>query len=58
MQFQGERRYAKSPLALCALLGDARFLVKCIPEAAVSGTPTPDEARCSVKPNLSFARGR
>ena len=36
---------------------DAAFLVNCIPDATVEGTPDKDHARCSVRPSLSFVRG-
>lgn len=38
-------------------LRDAAFLVQCIPDAAVMGTPERDRAQCSVRPGFSFARG-
>jgi carbon monoxide dehydrogenase subunit G len=57
MQFQGEREYPKSPEAIFALLGDARFLVRCIPDSTIVGEPTPDEGRCTVKPDFSFTKG-
>jgi carbon monoxide dehydrogenase subunit G len=57
MEFQGERSYAALAEALYARLADAAFLVSCIPDATITGTPTPDAAQCTIRPSLSFVRG-
>src|SRR4051812_27486469 len=57
MRFEGQRSYALPPDVLFARLGDARLLVQAVPDATVSGTPTADEAHCTVRPSFSFTRG-
>ena len=57
MRFEGERNYALPPSALFDRLGDARLLVQAVPDATVTGTPTADEAHCTVRPTFSFTRG-
>ncbi|HEX3316169.1 MAG TPA: SRPBCC family protein [Gemmataceae bacterium] len=57
MRFEGERNYALPPAALFDRLGDARLLVQAVPDATVTGTPTLDEAHCTVRPSFSFTRG-
>ena len=57
MQFQGERTLAVPIDIVYSRLTDATYLTSCIPDATPVGTPTADVAQCSVRPNLSFARG-
>jgi carbon monoxide dehydrogenase subunit G len=57
MRFQGERTYAQPPDVLFAQLGDARLLVQAVPDATVTGSPTADEAHCTVRPSFTFTRG-
>jgi carbon monoxide dehydrogenase subunit G len=42
---------------LWAKLRDAAFLAESVPEAVVEGTPTRDQAACSVHPGFAFIRG-
>src|SRR5262249_18721616 len=53
----GDREIAKTPAEVWPRLSDARFLVKCIPDAEITGEPTPSKATCKVRPGLSFVRG-
>jgi carbon monoxide dehydrogenase subunit G len=57
MRFEGQRNYALPPDVLFARLGDARLLIQAVPDAAATGTPTADEAHCTVRPSFSFTRG-
>ena len=57
LHFEGDRDIAKPPAEVCARLSDARFLVRCIPNAEITGEPTPTTAECKVRPGLSFVRG-
>jgi carbon monoxide dehydrogenase subunit G len=57
LHFEGERDFPLAPAELWAKLRDARFLVTCIPNAIVKGTPERDKAVCSVRPGLSFVSG-
>ena len=57
LHFEGDRDFPLSPVDLWAKLRDARFLVTCIPEAAVQGVPERDKAACSVRPGFAFAGG-
>jgi carbon monoxide dehydrogenase subunit G len=57
LRFEGDRDFPLSPVDLWAKLRDARFLVTCIPEAAVQGVPERDKAVCSVRPGFAFIGG-
>ena len=57
MQFLGQRNYALPIGVVFDRLGDARLLVQAVPDATVVGTPTVDEAHCTVRPNFAFTRG-
>jgi carbon monoxide dehydrogenase subunit G len=57
LHFEGERRLALPLAQVWPKLRDARFLVTCIPDAAIIGEPTLERAQCTVKPNLTFVRG-
>jgi carbon monoxide dehydrogenase subunit G len=57
LQFDGERRLSLPPEKLWPKLSDARFLIQSIPDATLVGEPTPQRGQCTVKPNLTFARG-
>lgn len=54
---EGERLVSLPMDQVWPRLSDASFLVNCIPNAKVQGQPARDHAECTVKPNLSFARG-
>lgn len=57
LTFDGERGLPLPPQQLWPKMRDAAFLVQCIPDGTVAGTPTRDHAECSVRPGLSFVRG-
>lgn len=57
LTFDGERQYPVAPAPLWAKLRDATFLVQCIPDGTVKGTPERDKAQCNVRPGLSFLTG-
>jgi carbon monoxide dehydrogenase subunit G len=57
LRLEGERLFSVPVEQVWPKLSDARFLVHCIPDAVVQGQPERDHAECTVKPNLSFAKG-
>jgi carbon monoxide dehydrogenase subunit G len=57
LHFEGDRDFALPPGQLWPKLRDARFLVLCIPDASVEGTPERDRAVCTVRPGFAFVRG-
>jgi carbon monoxide dehydrogenase subunit G len=57
LTFEGDRDFPLAPAPLWAKLRDASFLVECIPDGTVKGTPQRDEAQCSVKPGIAFLGG-
>jgi carbon monoxide dehydrogenase subunit G len=57
LTFDGERQYPIAAAPLWAKLRDATFLVQCIPDGTVKGTPELDKAQCNVRPGLSFLTG-
>ena len=57
LHFEGERSFPLKPTDLWAKLRDARFLVTCIPGAAIMGEPTVDKAVCTVRPGFAFVGG-
>jgi carbon monoxide dehydrogenase subunit G len=57
IQFEGDRDFALPPAALGEKLGDARFLVKCIPDVESVARAEPAEAVCTIRPGFSFVRG-
>jgi carbon monoxide dehydrogenase subunit G len=57
MKFEGDQDFAQEPTVLWKKLRSAAFLVECIPDAAIEGQPTAEQANCTVRPGLSFIRG-
>jgi carbon monoxide dehydrogenase subunit G len=57
LHFEGDKDFPRPPADVAARLSDARFLVRCIPDAEVLGTPTTDRAECKVRPGVAFVRG-
>lgn len=57
MHFEGERLLPLPVEQLLAKLGDAEFLVNCIPDGEVTGTPSRHQATCTVRPGFAFVRG-
>ena len=57
LHFEGDRDFSLPPEALFNKLRDASFLVTCVPQSTVKGTPTRDEAACSVTTGFTFVRG-
>ena len=57
LRLEGARPINLPPETVWPKLRDASFLVQCIPDATVTGTPTQDQAACTVRPGVSFVRG-
>jgi uncharacterized protein len=57
LRFEGDKDFPKPPAEVWARLSDARFLVQCIPDAQVTGTPTAEAAECKLRPGFAFVRG-
>jgi carbon monoxide dehydrogenase subunit G len=57
MHFEGARELPSSPAAVWQQLSDARFLVRCIPDAESVSVSQPDRAVCTIRPGLAFIRG-
>jgi carbon monoxide dehydrogenase subunit G len=57
LHFEGDRDFTLPPAQVWTKLRDARFLVNCIPDASIQGTPERDKAQCSVRPGFAFAGG-
>ena len=57
IQFEGDRDLAPPPAAVWARLGDARFLVTCIPDVESVAKSEPSEAVCTIRPGFAFVRG-
>lgn len=57
LTFDGERSFSLPPAQLWPKLRDASFLVQCVPDGTVIGTPQPDRAQCNVRPGIAFIGG-
>lgn len=57
LTFDGQRDFPVPPATLWAKLRDAAFLVACVPDGTVKGTPQRERAECTVRPGVSFIRG-
>jgi carbon monoxide dehydrogenase subunit G len=57
LQFEGEREFPVAPAVAWEKLGDARFLVACIPDTDRVTVAEADQAACVVRPGFSFVRG-
>jgi carbon monoxide dehydrogenase subunit G len=57
LHFEGDKDLPKPPSEIFGLLGDARFLVQCIPGGQPVGEPDEDRAVCKVRPALAFVTG-
>jgi carbon monoxide dehydrogenase subunit G len=57
LTFGGDKQFARPPAEVWAKLSDARFLVQCIPNAEVLGTPEAVTAVCKLRPGFAFIRG-
>jgi carbon monoxide dehydrogenase subunit G len=57
LHFEGDKDFPRPPADVWSKLSDARFLVQCIPDAQVIGTPTAETAECKLRPGFAFVRG-
>jgi carbon monoxide dehydrogenase subunit G len=57
VRFEGEKDFPQPPDELWAKLGDARFLVQCIPDVESVVEVESDRARMALRPGFSFVRG-
>jgi carbon monoxide dehydrogenase subunit G len=57
LHFEGDKDISLARADLSAKLGDARFLVQCIPGAEAVSEAEPDRAVCTLRPGFSFVRG-
>lgn len=57
LHFEGDQDIPQPPAVVFAKLGDARFLVDCIPGVETVTKAEADEAICAVRPGLSFVGG-
>lgn len=57
LRFEGTRDFTLPASALFEKLGDARFLVTCIPGVETVSQVDADRAACILRPGFSFARG-
>ena len=57
LHFEGDTDLAPGPAELSAQLGDARFLVQCVPGVEKVTLAEADRAVCTLRPGFSFVRG-
>ncbi len=57
LTFEGDRVFPVPPAELWPKLSDASFLVYCVPDGTVKGTPERSKAACLVRPGFAFVRG-
>jgi len=57
LHFEGDRNLALPPADVSIRLGDARFLVQCIPGVEKVTVAELDRAVCTLRPGFSFVRG-
>jgi carbon monoxide dehydrogenase subunit G len=57
LQFAGTKDFSLSPDDLIRRLGDARFLVECIPGVEAAPQSEPNRAFFKLRPGFSFVRG-
>jgi carbon monoxide dehydrogenase subunit G len=57
LRFEGDKDLPLAPADLAAKLGDARFLVQCIPGTEAVAVAEADRAVCTLRPGFSFVRG-
>ncbi len=57
ISFEGDREFARPLAEVSQKLGDASFLVGCIPDVESVAKSEPAEAVCVVRPKFAFVRG-
>jgi carbon monoxide dehydrogenase subunit G len=57
LQFEGDQDFGRPPALVFAKLGDASFLVSCVPGVESVKEAGPDQAVCVLRPGFSFVRG-
>src|SRR4051812_34014330 len=57
LRFEGDRDFNLPPGQVHAKLGDARFLVECIPDVESVSVNEADRAELIIRPGFSFVRG-
>jgi len=57
LHFEGDRDLAQPPADVSTRLGDARFLVQCIPGVEKVAVAETARAVCTLRPGFSFVRG-
>ncbi len=55
--FEGDREFARPLVEVARKLGDAEFLVGCIPDVESVTKADPVEATCIIRPQFAFVRG-
>jgi carbon monoxide dehydrogenase subunit G len=58
LEFEGDRTISQPPAEVWARLGDARFLVECMPDREAVKEAAADQAVCTIRPGFAFVRGR
>jgi carbon monoxide dehydrogenase subunit G len=58
LHFEGTRDFPQPPAALWPKLSDIRFLVQCVPGVEGSAQVDQDRASWTLRPGLSFMRGK
>src|SRR5947208_911024 len=57
LHFEGDKDVSLPPEQVTAKLGDARFLLQCIPGVESMPQNEPQRAVCTLRPGFSFVRG-
>jgi carbon monoxide dehydrogenase subunit G len=57
LHFEGDQSFTQTRAYLSAKLGDARFLVQCIPDVESVSEAQPAQAVCVLRPGFAFVRG-
>src|ERR1700730_6758563 len=57
LHFEGDKEFPQAPADIFTRLGDARFLVQCVPELETVKESEPDKAVFTLRPGVSFVRG-
>jgi carbon monoxide dehydrogenase subunit G len=57
LRFEGDHDLAHPLADVTAKLGDARFLVTCIPDRESVSLAEPTRAECVIRPGFAFVRG-
>lgn len=57
LHFEGDKDFSQPPRVLSDKLGDASFLVQCIPDVESVSESERDRLACRVRPGFAFVRG-